>query len=221
MIDISRAVLWDVDGTLIDSLELHWLSWQDTLARENYILTYERYLETFGQRNDAILRSYFGKGIALEDIERITDSKESCYRELIQTKGIQLLPGVESWLKRLAQAGWKQAIASSAPRKNIEVILEYFGIADLFPVSISAQDVTVGKPDPQVFLLAASRLGVDPSHCIVVEDAPAGIEGAKRAGMRSIGVLTTNPHLEADWEVERLDQLPEDAFERLLSECKA
>jgi beta-phosphoglucomutase len=98
---MNRAVLWDVDGTMIDSLELHWLSWQDILLKENYTLTYERYLETFGQRNDTILKSYFGPEISAADIDRITDAKEECYRSLIRTQGIQLLPGVRKWLQQL------------------------------------------------------------------------------------------------------------------------
>lgn len=221
MNDIRGAVLWDVDGTMIDSLELHWLSWQDVLAQENFVLSYPRFLETFGQRNDTILKSYFGPDISPEAIDRITDGKEECYRGLIVSHGIQLLPGVEEWLGRLEKMGWKQAIASSAPRKNVEVIIEYFGLEKTFQAVVTAQDVTVGKPDPQVFLTAASRLGIAPERCIVVEDAPAGVEGARRAGMRCIGVTNTHAQLEADRVVDRLDSLQLDVFEQLLREAKA
>jgi beta-phosphoglucomutase len=99
---------------------------------------------------------------------------------------------------------------------NIQALLDTLDVAQYFDAIASAEDVDRGKPDPQVFQVAAAKLGVPPEHCIVVEDAPAGVQGARRAGMRCIGVLTTQPILDADIIVERLDQLPPDAFERLL-----
>jgi beta-phosphoglucomutase len=119
---------------------------------------------------------------------------------------------------RLHEQGWLQAIASAAPRPNIEVVLDALGAAHFFQGIVSAEDVRRGKPDPAVYLIAASRLGVSPDRCIVVEDAAAGIEGARRAGMRSIGVSQNGKHLAADVEVASLDLLDPDAFDTLL-EC--
>ncbi len=213
----QKAVLWDVDGTLIDSAEYHWLSWRDTLAREGFDLTHEQFLSTFGQRNEEILRRYFKSGITASDIERISASKEESYREMIRTGGIEPLPGVRDWLARLQADGWRQAVASSAPPLNIEVILSALDIGKYFNALASAEEVERGKPDPQIFLAAAVKVGTPPDRCIVVEDAPAGIEAARRAGMRSIGVLSTHQFLEADLVVNRLSDLPEDAFDQLLA----
>ena len=217
MTDLTRAVLWDMDGTLLDSTEYHWLAWRETLANEGYALTRERFDATFGLRNDTILRAYFGPDFPLSEVDRIGGIKESHYRDLIRTRGVELLPGVGDWIERLQRAGWRQAIASSAPRLNIETILAVLNLASRFDAIVSAEDVQHGKPDPQVYLTAAARVAVPPARCIVVEDAPAGIEGAHRAGMRAIGVLTSNAALPADRVVRSLDELPHDAFERLLA----
>jgi HAD superfamily hydrolase (TIGR01509 family) len=205
-----------MDGTLLDSAEYHWLAWREALTAEGFDLTRAQFESTFGQRNDTILRTYFGPDFPLEEVDRIGEFKETRYRELVKTRGIDALPGVRRWLNRLHADDWRQAVASAAPRLNVETILDVLGIADCFDALVSAEDVQRGKPDPQVFLLAAERLGMPPAHCIVLEDAPAGIEGARRAGMRSIGVLSTHAALRADLTVRTLDELADDAFERLM-----
>ncbi len=212
----ERAVLWDMDGTLIDSGDSHWDTWRDALALEGYTLTREQFDATFGQRNDAILRTYFGPDFPLSEIERIGNAKEAQYRDMVRSGQIHLHAGVWDWLERLLAAGWQQAIASSAPRPNIEVLLQTLDIAQYFGAVASGDDVQHGKPDPEIFQTADAMLGVPAERCIVVEDAPAGVEGAHRAGMRCVGVLTTQPALAADLVMERLDQLPPDAFDELL-----
>ena len=214
----ARAVLWDVDGTLVDSLEYHWLSWRAALDTENYALTREQFMSTFGRRNDEILHTYFGAEITAERILRISLDKEAQYRELVRQRGITPLPGVRRWLDRLRDDGWRQAIASSAPPLNLEVILAALGLDGRFDAIVSAEEVERGKPDPQIFLTAAAKVQTPPARCIVVEDAPAGTEAARRAGMRAIGVLTTHARLEADRVVATLDELDDAAFDDLLDE---
>jgi beta-phosphoglucomutase len=211
-----RAVLWDVDGTLIDSSEYHWLSWQGALDAENFPVTREQFAATFGQRNDEILRGYFPAHSAGE-IARVGNAKEEIYRDLIRTRGIELLPGVRRWLDRLRRDGWLQAVASSAPRANLDAIISALALEPYFPAIASAEDVTAGKPDPQVFLVAAAKLDVRPARCVVVEDAPAGTEAARRAGMHSVGVLSSHAELKADVVVSSLEQLHDDAFDELLA----
>ena len=210
-------MLWDVDGTMIDSSEYHWLSWRDALAAENFPLTREQFSEVFGRRNDEILRGYFGEAYPAGEVERVGGSKERMYRGLVRTRGIELLPGVRGWLERLKRQGWLQAVATSAPRENIEAIMPALGLSAYFDAVAAAEDVTVGKPDPQIFLFAARKLGVEPSACVVVEDAPAGLEAARRAGMRNVGVLSHHPELQADIVVRTLDELPPTAFDQLLN----
>jgi HAD superfamily hydrolase (TIGR01509 family) len=213
----TRAALWDVDGTLIDSREYHWLSWHGALAAENFRITREQFNQTFGRRNDEILRGYF-PAYAPAEIARVGEAKEEAYRALVRERGIELLPGVRRWLDRLRDEGWLQAVASSAPRRNLDAIISALGLEKYFSAVTSAEDVTEGKPDPQVFLAAASKLGVGPRSCVVVEDAPAGTEAARRAGMRSIGVLSSHEELSADIVVRTLEELPDGAFADLLAE---
>jgi HAD superfamily hydrolase (TIGR01509 family) len=214
----ARAVLWDMDGTLIDSENLHWISWRNTMVNEGVTITHKQFLSSFGQRNDSIIPQWLGAAATPERIEGIASAKEELYRHLVQRDGISALPGVANWVDRLHEQGWLQAIASAAPRPNIEVVLDALGAAHFFQGIVSAEDVRRGKPDPAVYLIAASRLGVSPDRCIVVEDAAAGIEGARRAGMRSIGLSQSGKHLAADVEVASLDLLDPDAFDTLL-EC--
>jgi HAD superfamily hydrolase (TIGR01509 family) len=213
----KRAALWDVDGTLIDSREYHWLSWQGALAAEDFAVTREQFESSFGRRNDEILRDYFPTYQA-SDIARVGEAKEVAYRRLIRERGIELLPGVRRWLERLRDAGWQQAVASSAPLENLAVIISALGLEKYFSAIASAEDVTEGKPDPQVFLAAASKLDVAPTACVVVEDAPAGTEAARRAGMRCVGVLSSHGELRADLVVRTLEELPDDAFDKLLAD---
>ena len=211
----ERAVLWDLDGTLIDSEEFHWLSWRDTMRPEGVELTYAQFLASFGQRNDRIVPVWLGADVDAARMRRIGEDKETEYRRLAETHGLTPLPGAREWLTTLRAGGWKQAIASSAPRVNVDMMLRVAGLEGYLDAIVSADDVTIGKPDPQVFLKAAEKLDVPPSLCVVVEDAAAGIEGARRAGMRSVGV-TKNGELNADLFVRSLADLPPDAFDRLL-----
>jgi beta-phosphoglucomutase len=212
-----RGVLWDLDGTLIDSAGLHWIAWSDTLASEGRSVHPGDFADSFGKRNDEILHALFGAGIAPEWIERVSEAKEQAYRRLLRERGLEALPGAFEWLSRLREAGWKQALASSAPRPNIDAAFHALGLEPYLDAVVSADEVGRGKPDPAIFLEAARRLGLAPGRCVVVEDAPAGLEAARRAGMPSIGVLSSHHvALEADLVVPSLDALPPTAFDRLL-----
>lgn len=211
-----RAVLWDLDGTLIDSMPYHSQAWHDTLSPLGYSFTPEQFKPTIGLRNDEIVRDYLKLDLPYDEIERILLSKEERYRALVRERGLVLLPGTQHWLTTLRATGWHQAIVTSAPRLNVEAILRVTDLGELMDTIICAEDVERGKPDPQPFLLAASRLAVPPEHCIVVEDAPAGIQAAQRAGMRTLGVLSSHQQLAADRVVRSLTELPDYAFEELL-----
>jgi beta-phosphoglucomutase len=211
------GVLWDLDGTLVDSAEFHWLSWRDTLAAEGIRITYQQFLDSFGQKNDRILPLWLGADAPSDRVRRVGDAKEAEYRRLARERGLTALPGAGDWLMRLRAGGWRQAIASSAPRENVDVMLEVLGVRDTIDAIVSAEDVRAGKPDPEVFLAAAARLDLPPHRCVVVEDAGVGVEAARRAGMKSIGVSAA-ADLQADVVVASLSDLPADAFERLLAD---
>ena len=218
MDDAPRAVLWDMDGTLVDSARFHLQAWQGTLADLGVNVTHERFMETFGRRNDAVIRDLVDPDATPEEIARIANLKETAYRALVVEHRVRPLPGVVAWLERLRAEGWRHAVASSAPHENIRTLLGVMEIGHLFDAAAGDEDVTVGKPDPQVFLIAAEKVGAAPARCIVVEDAPAGVEGGRRAGMRTVGVLSGHGALDADIVVASLADLPEDVFERLLRE---
>ena len=213
-------MLWDLDGTLVDSAEFHWLSWRDTMAAEGHAITYQQFLDSFGQKNDRILPGWLGADASADRIRRVGDAKEAEYRRLALEHGLTPLPGAADWIRRLRAAGWKQAIASSAPRENVGVMLRALALDHEFDAIVSAEDVTAGKPDPQVFLAAAAKLAVPPSRCIVVEDAAVGVEAAGRAGIKCIGVSRAAP-LDADVAVASLRDLPGDAFDRLVPAAPA
>ena len=213
---VPRAVLWDLDGTLVDSGDYHWRAWRDTMKPEGVELTYEQFLDSFGQKNDRILTAWMGGAATPDVIRRVGDAKEALYRQLAASEGLAPLPGAAEWIERLHADGWRQAIASSAPAENVRVMLDALDLDRYFDAIVSAEDVTAGKPDPQVFLAAAAKVGVPTHSAIVVEDAAAGIEAARRAGMKCIGV-STSAVLPADLFVSSLAELPADAFARLLS----
>ncbi len=211
------GVLWDLDGTLVDSAGHHWIAWRDTLAAEGRAVQPSDFANTFGKRNDEILSELFGRGLDPAWVERVSETKERAYRRLLRERGLALLPGAHDWLVRLRRDGWKQALASSAPQPNIDAALSALDLGRLLDAVVSADAVGRGKPDPAIFLEAARRLGLPPGRCVVVEDAPAGLEGARRAGMRSIGVLSDHhARLEADVVVPSLEALGRGAFEALL-----
>lgn len=211
-----RAVLWDMDGTLVDSEEFHWLAWREAMANAGVTITRDDFLATFGWRNDAILPRWLGADVAAERRQRIGDAKEEHYRRLVRESGLSPLPGAAEWVRRLHADGWKQTIASSAPRANVEVILDVLDFTGKIDAIVAAEDVLHGKPAPDVFLAAARQVGVAPSRCVVVEDAPAGVEAGRRAGMRTIGVERSGKRLHADIVVASLDALPPNVFPELL-----
>jgi beta-phosphoglucomutase len=213
---MERAVLWDLDGTLVDSAEFHFQSWNLALAPEGRSVTLEQFHATFGQRNDRILAGWLGPDAPPGQTERIADAKERAYRRLVREQGLTPLPGAARWVAHLRERGWKQAIASSAPRANVEAVLETLGWRHAFDAIVAAEDVRAGKPDPEVFLTAAAAVGVPPQRCIVVEDAAAGIEAAGRGGMRSIGIGPAAGAARPDVAVSSLDELTEDFWQHLL-----
>lgn len=212
-----KAVLWDLDGTLVDSAEFHWRAWRDVMAEEGRPITHDQFVQSFGKRNDLILADWFGAEADPDYTRWLSEEKESRFRALVRAHGIEPLPGVREWVARLHVEGWRHAIATSAPRLNLETMADAMQMRHFFGAAVAAEDVTHGKPDPEVFLLAASRLGAEPHRSIVVEDAPTGIEAGARAGMRTIGVSLMHTLPAADVYVGTLPELPADTFDTLLA----
>jgi beta-phosphoglucomutase len=207
-----QAVSWDVDGTLVDTAELHFQAWLALARERKFPFSRADFQSTFGWRNQEIIPQLFGITEA-EEVEKIGQRKEDLYRQAAQ-QGVALLPGVRQLLDFLKNSERRQAIGSSAPRANVELILLRTQIVAYFDAIVSMEDSQKGKPDPEVFLIAARRLGVSPASCLVIEDAPVGIQAAKAGGMQCLAVTHAGHHppdqliqAGADWVVKSLEEV--------------
>jgi len=204
------GAIFDWDGVIIDSSRFHEESWERLAKSEGKPLPPHYFKQAFGKRNENIIPEILGWTEDPKEIQRLSELKEEIYRAIILSQGIAPLPGVESFLKMLKENNIPCGIGSSTPRLNITTVLNRLGLEDYFSVIIAGEDVTRGKPDPEVFLLAAQRLGLVPDQCVVFEDALVGIEAAKAGGMKVVAVTTTNPAsalTAADLVVTRLDEI--------------
>jgi beta-phosphoglucomutase len=190
----NGAAIWDVDGTLVDTAELHFKAWVELAAAIGKPFTRADFAATFGRRNPEIILALFDRRATDEAVADLGEHKEEIYRAAARREGVTLLPGVRELLDGIAALGWSQAVGSSAPRANLEMILSMTGTAANFAAVVSAEDTTRGKPDPQVFQIAAMKLCVPPKQCVVFEDAVAGVEAAKAAGMKCIAVRFVGHH---------------------------
>src|SRR5438445_2958670 len=202
---IHLAVIWDVDGTLVDTAELHFQAWT-ALARElGKPFTRADFAATFGLRNPDIIPQLFGTQLSGQEVAELGERKEESYRAAARQQGVTLLPGAQALLEGLHAAGFKQAIGSSAPRRNLDLILHLTHIEHYFQAVVSVEDIQRGKPDPQVFQVAAEKLEEPANHCLVLEDAVAGVQAAKAAGMKCIAVRSGGHHSEAALAQARAD----------------
>jgi HAD superfamily hydrolase (TIGR01509 family) len=184
--------IFDHDGVLVDSLELHQRSWRELGRREGLPITDEFIRETFGMINPDIFRRLLGDAIDGATIGRFGALKEACYREVAAGR-IALMDGVRAVLDRLSAQGVLLAIGSSSVRPNLDLTVRECGLEGRFAAIASLEDIRRGKPDPEVFLVTAHKAGVAPGRSVVFEDAPVGIMAAKAAGMLAVGVGTTHP----------------------------
>jgi beta-phosphoglucomutase len=190
------AVLWDVDGTLVDTAELHFQAWLELCRELGRPFSRADFAATFGRRNPEILHYLFGPRFTAAEIADLGDRKEEYYRAAAR-RGVDLLPGVRPLLEGLHAAGFRQALGTSAPRANVDLILRLTKTEPFFDAIVSSEDTQRGKPDPQVFQVGAERLGVPPARCLVLEDAVAGVEAARAGGMKCIAVSFVGHHPEA------------------------
>src|SRR5262245_46438029 len=193
MKDPIGAVIWDVDGTLVDTAEMHFQAWLDLCRELGRPFTRDDFRATFGRRNPEIFDHLFGDRFGPREVEELGERKEELYRAAA-AKGVDLLPGVRELLDGLQGAGFVQAIGSSAPRANIDLILRLTRSAEYFTAISSAEDTQRGKPDPQVFQVAAAKLAVPAHKCVVMEDAVAGVQAARAGGMKCIAVSFVGHH---------------------------
>jgi beta-phosphoglucomutase len=188
----GRGVIWDLDGVLADTAEAHFQAWARALSAWKIPFDRLAFDRVFGMNNVGTLTVLLGRAPAQEEVAEIADYKEQLFRQIAGPLA-RPMPGALQLLDELAQAGWSQAVASSAPQENIDLLVDAFGIRSYFAAILSGARLPAGKPDPALFLAAAHALRLLPKHCVVVEDAPVGVEAACRAGMPCIAVAATRP----------------------------
>lgn len=211
------AAIFDWDGVLIDSSSFHRRSWDILAARHALTLPDRHFERGFGRRNVEIIPDLLGWSNDLQEIEALSREKETIYRELIIKARIAPVPGVLTWLDQLVTHDVPRAIGSSTPRRNIDCVLALWGWVELFPVVVTAEDVSRGKPDPEVFQKAAMRMDMRADRCVIFEDSPMGIEAARAGGMRAVAVVGTHPaetFPDVDQVVSQLDECRVESMER-------
>ncbi len=213
------ALIWDMDGVLVDSRRAHYEAWKHLFDAIGKPLTPEQVAETLGMSNEPILRRWLGPDTPLETVHELADRKEAWFRELV-AEHVRTLPGAVELLRAAQSRGYRQAVASSAPMANIVRTVECLGLSDYFALLISGARLPNSKPDPAIFVNAAAGLGVEPTHSVVLEDSVVGVEAAVRAEMHCIAVTTTRPAddlVAADRIVDSLADLPPKDIEQLVN----
>jgi len=220
---MAYAVIWDVDGTLVDTAELHFQAWLVLARQLGKPFTRDDFSATFGLRNADIIPRLFGPELTNDEVAELGERKEESYRAAARQHGVSLLSGARALLESLQAAGFKQAIGSSAPRANLDLILRLTHAEGYFQAIVSVEDFQRGKPDPQVFQVAAERLAEPANHCLVFEDAVAGVQAAKAAGMKCIATRLGGHHSEAallqgraDLVVPSLEEVSVETVQQLL-----
>lgn len=217
--DSPMGVIFDLDGVLVDTGWAHKQAWLDLGAREGFDMSDEFFHSTFGMQNYMIIPMVIGRKLPPDQVDRMSDWKEQRYREII-TDHLEPAEGAKSLLDDLKNSGFLTAVGSSAPRANLDLVLERIGLGIYFDVFVSGEQVRHGKPAPDTFLKAAEQLSLAPRRCAVVEDAVQGVEAGKAAGMSVAAVTTTRSRADlarADIVVDSLAELSAQDFVRMLA----
>lgn len=190
------ALLFDMDGVLVDSNPLHREAWTAFNRGYGIETTEEMQQQMYGKRNDDIVRAFYGDHLPAEEVRERGAAKERLYRRMMDGRIEQMLvPGIRDFLERYRDA--PMALASNAEPLNVNFVLDQSGLRRYFRVVVDGHQVAHPKPFPDVYLRAAEGLGAVPANCIVFEDSNSGVEAARRAGMRVIGICTTHDNLRA------------------------
>jgi beta-phosphoglucomutase len=193
---MEYAFIFDMDGVIVDSNPVHKIALQEFCKKHGYVLSESDLREKiYGRTNRDWLLNLFG-ALDEETIRKYADEKEALFRSIY--KDIRPVDGLISFLDQLDKIGFSRAIATSAPRANVDFTLDNTGTRRFFKTILDDSFVTVGKPNPQIYLKSAQALGFDPGRCIVLEDSLSGVAAGKRAGCKVIGLTTTHTPEELD-----------------------
>jgi beta-phosphoglucomutase len=192
-----KGFIFDMDGTMIDNMMVHHKAWQIILAENGLDLTLEEVQRTIHGKNEEILFRLFGDKFTQKQCQKIAWEKEARYREVFKGK-VQLIDGLSEFLETAHNRGIPMSIGTAAPAENVEFVMDSLQFGHYFKGVFHAGMVTKGKPDPEVFLLAAKSMQLDPTDCVVFEDSPTGVHTALNAGCDAIVVLSS--HTKAEFE---------------------
>jgi HAD superfamily hydrolase (TIGR01509 family) len=201
----TYAAIFDLDGTLVDSYDAHFEAWRLISARHGVAVTVDDYYSHFGRRNEDLLRECWlraGRGeLTHDEIASLDHEKEAAYREIVGVR-FPIMDGARELVQSLRVVGFRTAVGSSGPPLNVQRAIDGLELVGAFDAIVTGRDVKHSKPDPECFLLAASRIGIEPARCVVFEDAPAGITAAKAAGMRCIAITSKGHTVERQSEAD-------------------
>ena len=213
------GVIFDMDGVLVDSYQPHYESWRRTARKRGLDMTEAQFAQTFGRTSREIIRHFWPGRFSDEQVAAWDAEKEAVYRDII-AEDFPEMDGATGLLAALKSAGFALAIGSSGPRRNVQVVLQHLTNAQLFDATVDGSEVTEGKPNPDVFLKAATKLSLPPRSCAVIEDSVSGIQAARRAGMAAVALTGTIPRdileAQADAVVDSLRELSPAAIAELI-----
>lgn len=214
------AVLFDMDGVVADNMPLHRAVWTDFARAQGLSPTEAEIRALDGRRARDIIRSLLGAHLDDETVERLAKQREVMYRERLGSATVHPVAGVEEMLAMLRRHGIPRVLATSAVPGNAKVILDRLGLHEAFDAVVTAADVTHGKPHPEVYLTAASRVGVAAANCLVAEDALPGLAAGRAAGAALLGIATSEDEASlqaagASWVARDFYDLPRDLLDRL------
>jgi len=216
------GVIFDMDGVLVDSRDAHLQSWMMLADEMNRELTETAFHGTFGRTSREAISILFGTHLPETEVKRLDERKEAIYRDIIRA-AVPAMPGAVALVQALSAAGIRLAVGSSGPPENIDLVLTAMGIKQSFRAVVTGVDVERGKPDPQVFQLAAARLELPEASCVVIEDAPVGVESARRAGCPVVALVGSHAHdalTAADRIVEHLNAVTVELIRELIDTAR-
>lgn len=212
-----KAFIFDMNGTMIDDMQFHEEAWYRVLVNQLHAgLTRQQVKSHMYGKNDELFERIFGPGkFSKNEMDTIALQKEIQYQRDFLPH-LKLIKGLDALLKKAMAANIQLAIGTAAIPFNVDYVLDNLGIRQYFPVIITANDIAVSKPNPDVFLKAAGQLGVEPNQCVVFEDSPKGIEAARRAGMMAVGI--TSYHSADELKADNVLFVIDDYTDKLLNE---
>jgi beta-phosphoglucomutase family hydrolase len=220
-LELPAAVIFDMDGVLVDSNPYHLAKWIDFLNERQIPFDRETLPELIlGKRNDTLFRHFLGQNLAREETKRLSEEIEAIFRKVFKTHA-KPLPGLDRLIQECHEAEVPMAVASSAMKKNVDFVVDALGYHEYFRAVVTGDEVTHPKPDPEIYLKAARHLEVDPAQAVAFEDSYVGVGAAKNAGMKCVAVASSFPIEElrrlADFAVPSFEAVNLEKLQELFS----